>query len=790
MRKQSFFSLLNITGLSTGIAVCLLILLYINHELSYDTFHEAPQDLYRVSLNGKIAEQELNVAVSCPPLANALLDEVPEVANACRIYEIPDFMVRLGDRTFMEKNGVYYADSSFFEMFAFKLLRGDTHNCLTEPNSIVLSESLAQKYFGKGEAIGQTLVVGNDKTNYKVTGVVQDAPQNTQIPYTLLLSMSSFGYAKSDSWFSNSFYSYIRLVPNGNADVVKAKVDEMVIKYGGPQIEQFLGTSIQQFFDKGGKYGYFLEPMLDIHLKSAVQDQLSPGGNIQYVYILSAIALFILLIACVNFMNLSTARATTRAKEVGVRKVLGAQRSRLIFQFITESTLFSLLSLLLALVILAVALPYFNDVAGKQFSIMGILEPEIIGYSLLLMVLVGLGAGSYPAFYLTAFQPVEVLKGRIRSGLRSGWLRNGLVVFQFALSICMLIATAVVTKQLQYMQDKNLGFDRENILVIKNARRLETSQQAFMDKLRSETSIKKVSTSNNVPPHINNTTVFRRKGHEEDHILAQYYGDWEHLATMGMELKAGRSFSRDFPSDTLAALINESAVEELGLEKPLEAYLVDFNGEGPTELKIVGVIKDFHYESLKNEVRPLVLKLTDESHLISVRIAKGKVADALAATEQHWNSVIPGEPFEYAFVDQEFNKLFKAEKQLSQIFLIFTVLAVLVTCLGLFGLAAYTSEQRIKEIGVRKVLGASVQQILFMLNTQFTWLVLIAFAVVSPITYFLMDEWLTSFAYRTAIGWDVFVFSAVIALSIAWFTVSAQSWKAARTNPVNSLKSE
>lgn len=791
LANQKFYTALNIVGLSIGIASCVLILLYVYNELSYDTFNEKGDRIYRVGLNGKIADQEIFTTNTCPPLAFTAVLEFPEVENATRIFPYwGQQIIRYGETAIVEEK-VYFADSTFFDIFSYKFLEGNPATALTEPNTVVLPEDMARKYFGDEPAMGKTLLLGSEKVPTKVIGILEKLPANSHFQFSMLRSMITYENSRSEHWLNNNLITYLLLHKDASIASLNEKLQALVIERVGPELQQFLGVSMETYAQQGNKFGYFLQPLLDIHLHSNLQDELEPNGDITYVYIFAAIAFFIILLACINFMNLATARSANRAKEVGIRKTLGSLRSSLMRQFLTESVILSLIATVLALAAALLLLRPFNNVAGKEISMELFTKPWFLLSLLGLMLVVGVIAGSYPAFYLSSFKPVEVLKGKLKAGMKSSGIRNVLVVFQFFISITLIICTLLVYEQLDYTRNKNLGFDKENVVVIEGTWHMsEGEQNTFKQELLGQTQVVNASISNNVPPGVNNTTIYRKKGTEEDILISTYYVDYEHLSTMQMELMEGRNFSREFPTDTAAVILNEAAVREFGFDNPLNEMIQYFGNGRTQEFKVVGVIKDFNYETLRNDIRPLALFLTKQGGNMAVRIAPGNVASTLTDLENIWENYAPGEPFQYRFLDESYDALFRGEQRLGKVFSIFTGLAILVACLGLLGLAAFMAEQRTKEIGIRKVLGASVSSVMLLLSKDFTKLVIIAFVLSIPAAYFIMDKWLEGFAFRIAIGPGIFVLAGLSALFIAWLTVSWQSAKAASANPVHSLRSE
>jgi putative ABC transport system permease protein len=788
--KQKFYAFINILGLTIGIAATLFIILYVADELSYDRFHTNIDNMYRISLHGRLAGQEVHVNYTPPPLVAALKDEVPGIRDAIRLWEWTDVIISYEDLVFTEDK-IFHTDSCFFDFFSFKLLAGDANTALTEPNSMVLTESSAKKFFGEEEALGRILIFSNDKKAMKVTGIVEDPPSNSHFKFNYLVSFSSNEFGISDQWLSNSLQTYFIKHKEADIDEIESSLNTDIIpKYVGPQLQQFLGISMEQFIEQDGAYGYFINAVKDIHLYSDVDNELEPPGNISYIYIFSAIGLFILVIASINFMNLSTAKSSGRAREVGMRKTFGSLKGQLIGQFLIESILYSMISVILAVVLVVLLLPKFNLISGKLLSYHSLFRPEMFLGTVLLMVIVGLLAGSYPAFYLTSFRITEVLKGNASKGMRSGRIRSILVVLQFSLSILLIICTVIVYSQLQFTRKKNLGFNKENVIVIANVSRLENNRQAFKDALMNHNGIIAASYSNNVIPGVNNTTIFRKPGLDEDHIIGVYYADHEHLETMGFELELGRDFSRDFLSDSTAMLVNQAVVQEMGWENPLGEKLISFNGPEPREMRVIGVLKDFNFQSLRDRVRPLLILLGDFGNDMTVRVRFEDPRKAVQFVESTWKELAPGEPFEFVFLDERFDELYRAEQRLGILFTIFTFLALFIASLGLFGLAAFTAEQRTKEIGIRKVMGASMMGIMGILSLEFVKYIGIAFIIAVYPAYYFISKWLENFAYRVDISIWTFMLSGIFALLVAVLTVSYQSFKAARINPAKTLRYE
>lgn len=788
--KHKFFAAINILGMTIGIAASLLIILYISDELSYDKFHKNADRIYQVGLHGKIGGQDIMTATTCPPLAAALVTDIPEVKSSTRLSGNGQMVFKVDKNSFTEDK-TFYADSNFFEFFSFKLKEGDSKTALNQPNTIVLTERTEKKIFGKESGFGKLIVIGSDNKTYKVTGIAENPPANSHFTFNALISAITSENMKGTVWLNNNMYTYLMLNENASIEAVNKKYENLVDKYVGPQVEKFMGISMKAMKEQGGAYGYYSTKITDIHLHSVSQGDIEAGGNIMYVYFFGGIGLFIIVIACINFMNLSTARSAGRAKEVGLRKTLGSLRSQMIRQFLAESVMYSLVAVVLALVACYFLLPAFNLLAGKELGMQLVGTPKFILGIIGLVVFVGFVAGSYPAFYLTSFSPVEVLKGKVKAGLKSKGVRSGLVVLQFGLSIFLIIFTIVVYQQIQYMQEKNIGIDKNNIISLYSQDRLGNNKEAFRNSLLQQTGISKVSYTNNYFPGVNNTTVFKAAETEQDHIMGLYYADYDHQAVMKFELKEGRYFSKDFPSDSTAIILNEAAVREFGWTDPLnQSVLFSGDGDGKNQkLKVIGVIKDFNFESFKTNVRPLSVMLTKNSGILMIRY-EGNPSTAVATVEKLWKQHAGNEPIEYSFLDDNFDELFRAEQRMGKVFTVFSGLAIFIACLGLFALAAFTSEQRTKEIGIRKAMGATTMGLTVLLSREFTQLVLIAFVPAAAVGWYVSDNWLKSFAYRVEVNPIVLIASGLLAIIIAWITVSFQSIKAARSNPVNSLRYE
>jgi putative ABC transport system permease protein len=790
MLRQKGYSAINISGLSIGIAATMMIIIYVVDELGYDKMHRDADRIYRVGFTGRLQGNSVETAQSPAPVAEAMLKEIPQVTEAVRFGLWQTMPMGFGDKNFTE-NHVLVADSNFFKFFSFPVIKGNVNNFLKGPNKLVITESAAARYFGTEDPIGKIMVRGAERTAAEVVGVAKDPPHNSHIVFDMVLSGESWEYMTNTQWTSNNLYTYFKTLPGTDPAIVQKHLNRMGETNMGAELEKFIGMTFKQFRAQGNDLGFFTQPMLDIRLKSNLSNEITPNGNIQYLYIFAIIALFIILVACINFMNLSTARSANRAKEVGVRKTIGALKSRLIFQFISESLMYAILSTLLAVAIIGLSIDGFNQLAGKELNMSILSSPLVIGCLILFTIMIGLVAGSYPAFYLTSFKPTEVLKGRIRSGFKNSVLRNVLVVFQFMISIALIFGSLVVYRQLNYMQEKNLGFNKENVVNLLHTMSLKTNAQAFKNELNAQPGFSGASFANNLPPRVNWTSAFRKGGSEQDFLLHIYEVDHDHLKTMGYEMSAGRFFSPDFTSDTTAIILNETAYKQMAFTSLEEASVLSYRGETPTPLKVIGVLKDFNFASLRDEVKPIAVILGREPNFeMAIRLSAGNVQEQIKALEKIWKKYAPDAPFEYSFIDQNFDSLFRAEQRMSQIILIFTILAISIACLGLFGLAAYTAEQRSKEISIRKVMGASISQVVVLLSRDFTLLVMIAFVLATPIAWYSSEQWLTGFANRIQIDFWFVIIAGVISLLIALITISYQSIKAAKENPVDAMRLE
>ena len=792
--KQKFYSFINITGLAVGIACCLLILLYVRHELSYDRYHEKVDRLHRVTVSLRFGGTEGEAGVVGRPTAQALVDDYPEVETAVRVTETSNWFVRYGDKTFKETR-LAFADHTLFEVFTIPLLKGYPATALKEPNTLVLSEAMAMKYFGHEDPLGKTLNLDGTK-DYLITGVFENMPDNSHFHCDFFASFATVEERYSPIWLSFNLFTYIVLREGADAAALEDKFPEMVEKYCGPEFEMFANTTLEELVASGNYVRYHLQPVLDIHLHSRVDDEFEPNGDITVVYIFSAIALFILIIACVNFMNLSTARSANRAMEVGMRKVVGSFRSQLIVQFLSESFLMSAIALVMAIGLSAAVLPFFNNLAGIELNAAHLFSGALIFSFFLIIILVGVAAGVYPAFFLSSFRPVSVLKQGYGSGTGNRLIRRVLVIFQFVASTVLIIGTLVVLKQLHYIQNRKLGFEKERVILVHDAFILRDQSDAFKQEVVKHPGVINATLSSYLPvtsSRSSNVVFPEGKMTEETAPIQTWRGDHDFVDTFGLEILQGRDFSVSFSTDSSAVIINEATAKHFGWDEPLGKQLGMYvSNDSPVMemFTVVGVVRDFHFESLRSRIGPWSLFLGRSTGFVAVRLETEGVSEVIRFIEEKWDLFTSSQPFEYSFLDDRFDAMYRAERRLGTIFEVFASLAIFVGCLGLLGLAAFSAEQKTKEIGIRKTLGATVPGIVFLISKEFGKLVIIAFIFAVPVSYYIMSRWLEDFAYRIEIGVLPFVLSGLISFVIALLIVSYQAVKAALRDPVDSLKYE
>jgi putative ABC transport system permease protein len=796
LRRQSGFILLNVLGLTVGLASFLFISLYVINELSYDRFHKNYENIYSIKVVGRLAGGVLDQAVTAAPMASAILNDYPEVLAATRVTQLGSWLIRFGENKFNE-DGVLFADSTFFKVFDFKLLKGDPNTALVRPRSMVLTEKYAKKYFGKQDPMGQKMIVEADSVLYTVTGVVQDVPDNSHIKFDMLASISSYpGQANNQNWVSHNFYTYIVVKEGTDIKALQEKFQEMVTKYVGPQIQQILGYSIDDFRKAGNDFSYVLEPLKDLHLKGATQYNLEPNGSLTTVYIFAVIALLILIVAIINYVNLATAKSAGRAKEVGVKKVSGAYKSGLIFQFLGESFIIVTFATVLAILLVYLFIPAFNNLIGKEISV-GLFDNASGLLSILaLVIVVSISAGFYPAFVLASFNPVEVLKGTLNPGSMSKNLRGILVVFQFTVSVIIIIGSTIVYSQLNFMTKKDLGFEKENLIIIRRPDAFWRQLESFRSQLLEIPGVDKVGFSRQVPGYNFNNNAFLNDEDPEKktYLLQQAQVSLDFPEALGVHLVEGRFFSREFSTDSLAVLINEAAVKSLGLTNPVGKYILQPRGPQQFQkLKIIGIMKDFNITSMHKAIDPVcftVLGRGGGDQFATVRLTGKNVQATIRAIEEKWQNFTTQQPFQYDFFTDIWNNLYKTEMKTGKIFILFSILAIFIACLGLIGLITYITNKRTREIGIRKTYGASIQIVLMLLSKEVLKLILISSVIAYPIAYLGSKYWLEGFADKVKISPLIYIMATLMVLIIGWLSTSYQTIKAANRNPANALRIE
>ena len=793
--KNKGFTAINVLGLSMGLATCLLIVFYVFDELSYDRFNLNADRIYRINNDIKFGGNEASYSESPAPTAVALKADFPEIEQVARFRQRGGFQVKKGNQNIQE-DMMTYADPAIFSIFTLPMIAGDPATALKETHSVVITEKMALKYFNNTDVVGKVLTF-NDTALYKVTGVIKNIPKQSHFNFDFFISMPTLAESKDDSWFSNNFITYILFRPGTDIPKFAAKLPEFLRRHGEPQLQNILHMNFAKLEQTGNYFRFSLIPLTKIHLYSNTRYDMGTKGDIRIVYIFSAIAIFILLIACVNFMNLSTARSSNRAREVGVRKVLGSSRKYLIAQFLTESIMVTLAGALIALMLAWIFLPLFNQMAAKEL----IVTPQIVGWlvpvMLIFILVVGCLAGSYPALFLSGFKPIEVLKGKLSAGFKGGFLRSSLVVFQFAISIFLIIGTIVIYKQLQYIQNRDIGYDRDHVLIVNQVMTLGNKAKTFKQEVKQLAGVKSATMTGFLPTDgaNNNSSVFKDPNLDAKRAVqsAIWYVDEDYLPTLGIKLKSGRNFSAEMKTDSDAIIINEAAEHLLGFQNPIDNSLylpMDSKAKVMKRFHIIGVIKNFNFKSLKESVSPLILFDAEDRYSLSIKMNSADIPSLLAQVKQKWTALSPNLQFNYSFMNEDYEGLYKTEQRTGKIAVAFTSLAVIIACLGLFGLAAYAAEQRTKEIGIRKVLGASIATIVQMLSGDFIKLVLFSILIASPLAWWAMHKWLEDYAYHQDFQWWIVFAAGLGAVLIAFVTISFQSIKAALMNPVKSLRSE
>ncbi|KPK85014.1 MAG: hypothetical protein AMS27_08460 [Bacteroides sp. SM23_62_1] len=795
MWKQKSYVVLNTLGLAVGIASFILIGLFVIHELSYDQFHVNRERIYRLILDAKIGEQEVLGSFTPAPMAAAFIEEIPEIIDAVRMDNWGETVIRYEDRTYIEDHFVL-ADSSFFNIFTVPFIRGNPKTALNAPHTLVLTESAARKYFGDEDPMGKLLIIGTDTTHYSVTGICQNLPENSHFDFNMIGSFLTHWRANEEIWLSNSFATYVLLTEGALQDQVEEKIRPVMEKHIGPEIQQFMGISIEEFRQTDSRYGILLQSLSDIHLNPDIDQQFKVPHDKRYVYIFSLVAIAILVIAVINYMNLSTARSASRAHEVGMRKVVGSEKKALIWQFLTESIVLTLLALVIALLLVELLLPYFNDLVQLRLKLGYVDAWYVIPLLLSLAVVVGIASGAYPAFFLASFKPVAVLTGKMSFGVRSGILRSILVVLQLTISITIIVATIVIFKQIHYMLNKDLGFNKEQLMVLEQVHVLRDRIPVFKKEIENIPGVVACSHSTAVPGHMNNVNGYLIEGQTTDDIviITTSWADYDQLKTYEFDLIQGRFFSDELASDSNACVINETAVKNFQLSDPLTTRFIQPTPQGERILQnIVGVVKDFHFTSLHENIYPYIF-LNAGNRMnwgyFTIKIGPENLKQTISKVEELWKEFTNNYPIQFFFLDEDFNNQYREDRRTGSLSLIFAILAIFIASLGLYGLTSFTVEQRTREIGIRKSHGANIGGIVYLMLKEITILIGISTVIAWVLAYLYLNNWLENYHYRINLSPVDFIISLVIVLFISWLTISYWTSKAARTNPAEALRYE
>ena len=795
LKKQKGYMAINIFGLSVGIACSLIIALFIIHQVSYDQYNVKKDRIYRLTLDGKIGEQEVNASYTASVIGPTMAADFPEVENYCRLNIFGETIVKKEDRVFTIKDFAE-VDSSFFELFSIPLLKGNIETVLTAPNSMVLSESTAKIIFGNEDPIDKMLRINTRKEPYKITGIMADFPEETHFNADILTSFSTNRRSRDPEWLSNSYSTYVLLKPNTLAKDLEAKFPGMVEKYIGPRVQKLFGVSLSDFLAQGNRYNFHLQPLTKIHLDPSVEHEVKPAIDPKYLIIFGSIAILIIVIASINFTNLSTAQATKRAKEIGIKKVSGSSKRMLVLQFLTDSVVISFIALLVAVIMVLIALPFFNDLLDAKVRFNLFSHFYNIPVLLLFAVVVGILAGAYPAFYLSSFNPSTVLKGKVRDGVKNGKLRSVLVSVQFLISIVLIIGTIIMYRQLTFMQNKDLGFNKDRLMVIEQASSIGNQVNTFKEEVLKLPGIQNVSASTAVPGHNNNNNGYMLEGRDGETFLMQTaWVDYDFLKTYGIKLTDGRSFDRSHGSDKEACIVNQKTIEEFGINDFQQSrFIVIFNqDEKKTYMPIIGVCNDFHFQSLHSRINPYILRFKGEENnwgYVTVKFNSDANVKSIKQIEDIWKRFASNNPLQYFFMSDDFSHMYKAERQNAELSIVFAILGIFIAALGLFGLTSFTIEQRTKEVGVRKALGASGLSIIYLISKEIVMLVCIATAVAWPLIYFIARNWLHNYYYRIHLHLFEFIIGFVVAILIALGTISYKTMKSVKINPANTLRYE
>ena len=787
LKRDKSYSLINIAGLAVGIAACLLITLYIVDELSYDRFHEKSARIHRIYIDGQFGNNQFLTALTPNPLKETLLKEFSEIEAATQFLRRDQVPIKYDDKQFVE-NRVFYTGSDFFELFTFPLIKGNPENILSDPNQVVLTQSTARKYFGDKDPMGRMITMQGDHP-YQVTGICKDVPDNSHFHFDFLVSYCSTQQSKDIRWVNSTGYTYLCLREGVDAGAFEEKLNLLVEKYVGPQVTEWLGINLQDFESRGNSYGFFMQPLEKIYLHSELNDEIEPVSDQSRIWYFSVIAVFILLIACINFMNLATAKYANRAREVGIRKVVGSRRRQLVSQFLTESLLVSILAVGMSLVLVELFLPVFNNLSQKSMEVGYFADWHFLPMLLLLGLFVGVLAGMYPAFFLSSFNPVKIFKQDVNRGIKGNRLRGILVTSQFVITIVLFISTVVIYQQNHFMTHKNLGFDKEKVLIVDRPYHLENTS-SFMEELEKHPSVAGASLSGSIPGRDYGGSTLQVEGRSSEDMVffAMNYVEEGYLKAMGLKLLKGRFFSSEYSDNAGSMVINQKAASELGFDDPIGKYLQ----QGEDRFNIIGVIENHHYESLHKQIRPLGLRYYEGRYFqyMPVKIRTGNMQESISYIRDTWDTFSKGQPFTYFFLDRDYEQLYNSEMRTARILTIFSALAIFIACLGLFGLSTFMAEKRTREIGIRKAMGARITNILNILYKEVFILLIASTLIAWPLTYYLMTRWLENFAFRIELSLLPFAGASILALIIAVATTSTQALKAAYANPAETLRDE
>jgi len=796
--KQRAYTLINITGMAIGIACSIFIILFVNHELSYDQFHSKGDQIFRIGVSGKFSGNEFDQAVTAQPMAQALISDYPEVKNVVRLREYGDWLVTYGENKFHEEN-MLFADSTFFEILDFKLLKGDPLTVLKEKRTIVLTESMARKYFGDEDPIGKMIKLETDTTLHRITGLMEDVPANSHIHFDAVGSLHTYARPEEEFWVSHNFYTYILTDGITPKDTLENKFHSIINKYVGPQIEEVLGMSMDAMEEQGDFFGYFLQPLKEIHLTSDLDYEFEPNGNKTLVYIFIVIAALILIVACINFTNMATALAASRSKEVGIRKLVGAQKPMLVSQFLFESFMLTAIAFGAAAILVALLIPYFNNIMQLEVNTAFLSSWKIAPLILLFIIFISFLAGSYPAFYLAAFRPISVLKGVVVRGTKGGKIRSTLVVLQLAVSILILVGTYITFGQLRFLIKNDPGFDTENVLVIRRSDVLKDNMESFKQELLRNPGVVSVSNSNSIPGRnfSNNAIFVEERGTNSTYLTWQSWVSFDYDKVFSLKIVDGRFFSRDISSDSSGIVINQAAIKSLGLEEPVLGQRL-LSPSGPQTFDatpIIGIVEDFHFQSMHSNIEPMSFSLMPGNWegYIPIKLIGTNMPESIDFIRETWESFTTEYPFDFFWMKDDYARLYAMEKKTSSIFVAFAIISLIIAGLGLIGLISFTAAQRTKEIGIRKVMGSTSEFIVRLFLKEIGILVAIATLLAAPV-YFIVNNWLQNFAYHIQFSplkfAVILVAAGIITLLLSWISVGGITINASRKNPVESLRYE